>query len=250
MALMRKPVSARRSIKKRASRYKAKAPWSRVSRTTTGTNRPGAIVGLSRSDMGFPDRVQTKLLYSDWFELNMTSGAAAVQTFRLNSLFDPDYTGVGHQPMWHDQLSAVYRNYRVKGSKITAEFMPVTLDNPGTATYGPYVVAIITSNQTTLTASSTALITEDPNSVSKVIGPKLSGRPYAQLSNTFSPQRDLGLDPYEKDLSSGVTSNPDQVFYAHVVSRDMATTLTSRISVRVKIEFQAEYFNRIEGVLS
>lgn len=250
MALMRKPVSARRSVKKRASRYKLKAPWSRIKRTQNGTNTPGRITGLSRSDMGFPDRLATKLVYADVVELAMTSGGASTWSFRLNSLFDPDYTGTGHQPMWHDQFSAVYRNYRVKGSKITAEFLPATAEVPGTNAFGPYVVAIIPSNQTTLTASSVALISEDPNSTSAVIGPKLGGRNYAKLTNTFSPQRDLGLDPYEKDLSAVVSASPANEFYAHVIARDMSTTQTSRMTVRIKIEFQAEYFNRIEGVLS
>ena len=40
----------------------------------------------------------------------------------MNSLFDPDQTGTGHQPYYFDQFAALYNRYTVLGSKLTAEF--------------------------------------------------------------------------------------------------------------------------------
>lgn len=40
-------------------------------------------------------------------------GAPGIQLYRLNSLFDPDATGVGQQPMFYDQLSPIYQRYCV-----------------------------------------------------------------------------------------------------------------------------------------
>ena len=37
--------------------------------------------------------------------------------FRMNSIYDPDQTGVGHQPYGHDQLAEIYSRYRVNGFK-------------------------------------------------------------------------------------------------------------------------------------
>lgn len=34
-------------------------------------------------------------------------------TFLLNSIYDPNFTGVGHQPYGHDTFSALYNRYRV-----------------------------------------------------------------------------------------------------------------------------------------
>lgn len=54
------------------------------------------------------------LKYAEDFTLN--GGAAGVTDnyqFRLNSIFDPNFTGVGHQPVNHDQLSAIFERYKV-----------------------------------------------------------------------------------------------------------------------------------------
>ncbi len=43
------------------------------------------------------------------------------QVFRINSVFDPDETGTGHQTRGHDELAAIYNDYMVisAGYKIT-----------------------------------------------------------------------------------------------------------------------------------
>lgn len=52
----------------------------------------------------------------------ITTGTAGVcgteQIFRLNSLYDPDYTNVGRQPYAFDQLMQLYRKYIVHGVHI------------------------------------------------------------------------------------------------------------------------------------
>lgn len=244
---MRKPVSARRSVKKRpAGRYKIKAK----TLTRNGTNRPGIITGLSRSDFGFPDRCTTKLVYGDAVNISMLSSSVGVYSFRLNSLFDPDYTSTGHQPQWFDSFQTVYRNYRVKGAKIVVNFMSKNPEQPGTSVIGPYIVGIITSNQPTLSASSAATLTEDGNSVNTILCSKDSGRSMVTLSNTYSPQRDLGLDYKDPDLSPVCSNNPTQPFFAHLFGFDLGSNATTTLSARVVIEYQVEFINRIEGVLS
>lgn len=50
-------------------------------------------------------------------QLNLAN--SFIYKFNLNSLFDPDRTGVGHQPHGFDQLSGLYNRYRVIGCKYT-----------------------------------------------------------------------------------------------------------------------------------
>lgn len=67
----------------------------------------------------FPAYHTATLRYSTTIDLNPTVGTVANHLFRTNSINDPDYTGVGHQPYGHDQYSAIYNHYRVVSAKIT-----------------------------------------------------------------------------------------------------------------------------------
>lgn len=62
----------------------------------------------------FPDSITVALPYCA--QLNFSTSAAAVltnQSWSMNSVFDPDYTGGGHQPQGFDEYSALYDSYRV-----------------------------------------------------------------------------------------------------------------------------------------
>lgn len=71
------------------------------------------------SRVGLGNKLSAKLIY---VEKNITlsgalAGSLATYIIRANSCFDPDFTGVGHQPMGFDQLMAIYERYCVVGTK-------------------------------------------------------------------------------------------------------------------------------------
>lgn len=79
-------------------------------------SRPSRSLGV-----GIPNSRMVKLRYSDNFTLGddlTASGVSTQQVFRANSLYDPDYTGTGHQPRYFDQWTTMYGRYVVLGSKI------------------------------------------------------------------------------------------------------------------------------------
>lgn len=241
-----KRVSERRSLKKK-TQYKAKAtPYKK----RTVSARPGRVVGLTKNDFGFPDRLSTKLVYCDAFNIAASGGAVASNTFRLNSLYDPDLTNVGHQPQWFDQLATVYQKYRVKGAKITVTFSPF-LSNVSGNEIGPFIVGITTSTSPLLNASSNITLLEDANGVNATVGNKAGGNNVKTLSNTFTPMRDLGIDSYDDTLAASTGTNPVTMFYGHTWFKDIGqATYTTTMSIQVKIEFTCEFFSRIEGVPS
>jgi len=81
--------------------------------------------------VGFPKSNLVKLRYVDYCSLNPGVGTIAQHIFKANGLYDPNTTGVGHQPMGFDQWSLFYNHYTVIGSKITATF-----NTPSTAFTG------------------------------------------------------------------------------------------------------------------
>lgn len=60
-----------------------------------------------------PQQLFTTLAYQDTVTLSMISNASDYHVFRMNSLFDTDFTATGHQPRGFDQLATVYRHYQV-----------------------------------------------------------------------------------------------------------------------------------------
>lgn len=68
---------------------------------------------LNKSLSPFAPRYITKMKYSEALTLNLANSYQYV--FNLNSVFDPNRTGVGHQPYGYDQLAALYNRYRVIG---------------------------------------------------------------------------------------------------------------------------------------
>lgn len=58
-----------------------------------------------------PARQIVKMKYAQNF--NTAVGTAYNWQMNLNSIFDPDATGGGHQPYGHDQLAVLYNRYRV-----------------------------------------------------------------------------------------------------------------------------------------
>lgn len=53
------------------------------------------------------------LKYSDTFAISSAAGVQTAYTFNLNSIFDPNSTGGGHQPYGRDQLATLYNYYQV-----------------------------------------------------------------------------------------------------------------------------------------
>lgn len=70
-----------------------------------------------------------KMRFADTdYNLGTTIGLSyqAGYVFRGNSINDPDFTGAGNQPYYHDQMQAIFRRYRVYASKIKVTFFPTT----------------------------------------------------------------------------------------------------------------------------
>jgi len=58
-----------------------------------------------------PGRQIVKMKYAEAFVTNVSN--AYNYALNLNSIYDPNRTGTGHQPYGHDQLATLYNRYRV-----------------------------------------------------------------------------------------------------------------------------------------
>lgn len=96
----------------------------RSSRTKRALLRAGAQyanpVRIYRGLTPFPNTKIVRHKYVDNIQFPAITSAVGYgkYTFRANSVYDPDFSGVGHQPMFHDEMAAQYTHYTVLSSYI------------------------------------------------------------------------------------------------------------------------------------
>lgn len=98
---------AKKAYKKRSAPKRRRQARPNGFKTTTA---------LSMTAPVRPDRLLVKLPYSEAFTTTLPGGGiGTAYSFNLNSIYDPNRTGTGHQPLGHDQWYTFYSKYRVYG---------------------------------------------------------------------------------------------------------------------------------------
>lgn len=126
-------MPARRTYKRRPTlrrrRYVSRKSRPTYIRRRTARSRR-LTPKLTRFTTGVPDRMIVRMTYEDVYSIT----APNQRQWRLNSIFDPDFTGVGHQPRGHDQWASFFQSYRVFACK--AKFFIQNTDDTGALTIG------------------------------------------------------------------------------------------------------------------
>lgn len=228
------------------SRVKAGARW-------TPDEAAGAMPALSvpRGVNGFPTDLRTTLKYSDVITLTSTGNAVASYVFRMNSLFDPDFSGTGHQPYYFDQLAALYSRYCVIGSKLTATFtiIPNSVDGAGTSQPNGPLVCAVWGDPTNTSTSTLQTIMETNTSKSGILGTATGGYNHLSLSTTYSPETKLGVVSGDDTVCASVANSPSQAWYGTIAVCDVGLAAATSVSVKIDMNFRVRFFqqNDISG---
>jgi hypothetical protein len=191
---------------------------------------PQTIVKYSPTIVGFPNRLIARLRYSDNKIITSTSGVPSVSVFRWNSLFDPDATGVGHQPLYYDTYGAVYDHYAVISAKATIMFI-----NPDTTL--SCIVGCVTDDDTS-SATAITILMEQSSSKHVLLTPLSGSRSSTTFNMNWSCMEFLGIDPYtSQSYKTAIGSNPSE---ESDLMAFCATTTAANISVTVNITVEYE----------
>ncbi len=190
----------------------------------------------SRMSTGFPDSEVAIIRYSD--EIAIAPGAAYGQyTYRGNSCFDPDESGIGHQPMYFDQYAAVYSKYKVISCSCS-----VTGSNYNASASA--VLAIIPSSEIP-TLTSYAIAMEQPYAKRTELLPiSTRGGVQSTVASRMSTRRILGLTSAQfasEDYSATTGATPSSVWYWNIAAFDV-----SAVSVRllVDLDYKVIFYDR------
>ncbi len=199
---------------------------------------------------GFPSRKLVKLKYVDsnvtLDPTNIGIAGAAQYVYRMGSLFDPDYTGVGHQPMCYDQWSAIYRRYTVLGAKITAQFVPNDTSNVQPGIFG----IIVSRNLGPLAEYSSIdnlLESKFNGSYTRItsLGQPAGGsrRTYPTVTRKYSAKKLFGVNDVmdNHNLGALTSTSPENHAYASVFFANYGSEDPGEYGVIVTIEYIAMF---------
>lgn len=174
-----------------------------------------------------------KFKYVDKITLNPGVSTSATYSFRLNSLYDPDLTGTGHQPIGFDQLVGVfYNHYTVLGARIKCTFVSAS----DSATAGAAVVGIELSGNATPTTAIPDLY-EQGRSKMKVLTSNVANQKVT-VTHNCSVKKFLGQNPLDEDANAGSdSSNPSELIYFHIFASGVNDTYDpNTMNVIVELE--------------
>lgn len=96
-------------------------------RATKYSRKNAAVIAnMVNLGHGFPRKLQITHRYTELIQLIQATNVPQQYRWSCNSLYDPNSSGIGHQPYYFDQLAALYDHYVVIGSKATIRIVPTT----------------------------------------------------------------------------------------------------------------------------
>lgn len=203
--------------------------------------RPRAILS------GFPSRKLVKMRYIDQtisLDPGTGIGFTSNHTFRCNGVFDPDFTGIGHQPMSYDQWATIYNKYTVVGAKITVKYqndgtnktpgwLGVTLskDPASPATKFSSINNLLESKLTGMNIKQVGMIYPSQTSSRGVQG--------TQVTKSFSAKKFFGVTNVRDSdhLTSLVDTTPASPAYFHVFGCSIDGNNPGAINLLVQIDY-------------
>lgn len=92
-------------------------------KASAGRTKKAKIYRAPKNKFLLGNSVRTTLKYIEVVSLNPgVAGVPATYVFSANGAYDPNWTGVGHQPRGFDQLAALYDHYYVMNSTIKVTY--------------------------------------------------------------------------------------------------------------------------------
>lgn len=192
---------------------------------------PHMIPGVDGVNVfAFPNTIISKLRYVQYLTLTSTSGSMASNYFRANSIFDPDQTGTGHQPLYRDTWASIYNHYKVLGAKITVRATAVTPETTATA----LAFGIVGEDDNAASSTSETRM-EQSNSAYALVGKN----GFSTLTATFSPNEMFGPGGQDDNVAMG--NNPTEEWYFVVWAASADGASSNKLNCIVEIDYTVRF---------
>lgn len=200
------------------------------------TKRSSNLQVVSRG--GFlPLKTKRVFKYAEKISINPPLGGLSSSYFySTNSLYDPNRTGAGHQPLGYDEMMELYDHYTVIGSKIT-----VTAICPTSATTDPVILAITERDTSATPTASIEHLIEQGNSTYVTLGQRDGGSGVQIITHQSNPSKFLGRSKPMADpqMKGSISSSPAEESFYEINVASFSNDDPPSINLLVNIEYIA-----------
>jgi len=218
------------------SKYSKKYSKSSKKNYRKRVNKSRSVTLVNTSGLSpLPSRYISKHKYAETVTLNGLGGLQSY-VWNLNSMWDPNRTGVGHQPYGYDQLSNLYNRYRVISCRYVVS---------GISDSAKIQVCALPSNEPSPISNCSEArenpraqyIVQNPDGLLKVMKgyvslPKLMGRTTTQY---------MGDDRYQADI----VSSPQELALLQIYTQGLNDdpTFNPAPTINILLEYTVEWFD-------
>lgn len=194
----------------------------------------------------FKRRFSCRLRYVETvtFTTGTLGALGTQQAWSLNSVYDPNNSGTGHQPYLFDTISALYSKYRVNAAKVTMNWCTIgsTADLMGAYTVngdtgGATLTGMTTDRAAEINNVSTILIS--PSGNQRVVSQKF----YAPIHKIIGVSR--SKYNAEDNYSAPVGQNPLSGCYLAMSAGSPTGVASEAISCQVIIDYYVTFWDAI-----
>lgn len=220
------PAKRKKPSFKRTKRTFRKKPYQRKIKPPSALKQATSV----KFGKGLPKRICLTHKYCETKNLTIPASTVANYVIQANGMYDPDITGTGHQPMYFDQIAALYQEYTVIGAKITIDIVcKEVLTSP------LFIAAVIQDNTTPISTTSLSGVWEQTQAnMRRIIGVGDVGKTTITLK--WSARKFWGKNVLaQSGLSAGQGGNPDRssYFVIYVARDDQAS---GQVVMNLKVE--------------
>lgn len=189
---------------------------------------------VNRALHPIPQRFITKMKYAE----SIQTDANGRYYFNLNSIFDPNGSGVGHQPYGFDTLATLYNRYRV----ISCGYRIQTNSTTGTVGQS-FQVACQPANEV-LTVFSMSEMKENPRA--KYIIQTTGGGSMTLSNKTYIPSL-VGRTKFQymadDRYQALVTGSPQELAILNLLTSFNGTDTPGPLNLNIMLEYTVEFFD-------
>ncbi len=188
-----------------------------------------------QGNVGFPRSLVVKMKYCAKFSINTTAFNSL--QWRLNSIFDVDLTGVGHQPMYHDQFALIYNLYRVLGTLVKIR----TWHNDPNSTTKDALQWLVRADSTPTAYLSMLGACEGSRRTRRILP---IGRGKQSFSQYFPMRQFLKTSTRENQTAVFGANPAHQFILALLTQSDKPTPVTLDVNFEIDFTFFTQVFQR------